>query len=112
MQKTEFTAEQIIEEIRTELKRPASENPPMLNHINQARQLMQQFRQRPVMGALTGLKKAVYNLNHSSFSQQYNINDSLLNLVEEIYHEFNQYRELTNKEISELKRQLEQSSES
>jgi len=89
MKKEHLTPEQVLQDIQAQLTEPAPmvSDSSLANHIAQARQAHQQFRAQPVLGALAGFKKLIYGLVHSTFSQQYNINDGLLNLIEELHGE-------------------------
>ncbi|MDM8531587.1 CmcI family methyltransferase [Anaerolineales bacterium HSG25] len=108
MTKQPISAAQVLQEIQAELKQPTSQSTPMQNSITQTRDLLNQFRSQPVIGSLRGLKKTIYSLNHSTFSQQYDINDALLGLIETLSYDLKQYRHRTDKKIAQLERQLAQ----
>jgi hypothetical protein len=76
--------------------------------ISEARQLQDQLYKNPVVGQLTGLKKIFYKLNHSTFSQQFNFNLLMLNLVEKIYHHLSQDQGTQNQQVADFQRQLRQ----
>ncbi|MDM8528147.1 hypothetical protein QUF58_08025 [Anaerolineales bacterium HSG24] len=102
-----LTPDQVLQDIKTELNRPAITEPALVSNIKYTRQLQQQFRQTPVIGALVRLKRVFYSLVHSTFSQQYDINDSLLNLIEDIYNELNQSQAIRDQKMTALQHQVE-----
>ena len=92
-----LSAEQVLQDIKSEISTPVEiKEPYLIQLIEKARQMQKQFRTTPVLGALTGIKKIFYQLNHSAFSQQFNINDSLLKLIEELYSEVHQIQTSQN----------------
>ncbi|MDM8520485.1 hypothetical protein QUF64_10590 [Anaerolineales bacterium HSG6] len=97
-----LTPDQVLQDIKTELNRPVITEPALVSNIKYTRQLQQQFRQTPVIGALVRLKRVFYSLVHSTFSQQYDINDSLLNLIEDIYNELNQSQAIRDQKMTAL----------
>ncbi|GEM_PF-5737240 len=100
---TKLTPEQVLRDIQTELAHPTSIpiEPSIISHLAQARESQRLFRTSPVIGALAGFKKIFYSLIHSTFSQQYDINDALLNLIEELYNEL----EVQRKQLNQLQQQ-------
>jgi cephalosporin hydroxylase len=102
-----LSAEQVLEDIKKEITTPVDmQEPYLIQLIDKTRKMQKQFRITPVLGALIGLKKVFYQLNHSAFSQQFNINDSLLKLIEELYSEVHQIQTTQNHKVAALQHQL------
>ncbi len=97
MSKQPLTPEQVLQDIQSELTQPTATfvggQSAFMRQLTEARQQAQQFRAHPVLGALAGLKKLIYGLSHSTFSQQYDLNDTLINLIDELYGELATQRE-------------------
>lgn len=102
-----LTVEQVLQDIRTEINRSESTEPGIIGHIEQVRQMQQQFRQTPIIGKLIPLKSVVYSLTHSTFSQQYDLNEAFLDLIEALYYEMSQYQAANNQRLLELQRKLD-----
>jgi len=88
-----FTVEQVLQDIQQELVKPQSEEILILQTITEIRTAQKQLRAAPVVGKMTGLKQFFFNMNNSTFSRQFNINEMLLDLIEELYHELYQYKQ-------------------
>ncbi len=88
-----FTAEQVLQDIQQELINPPPEETPILQTIAEIRAAQKQLRTSPVIGKMAGLKQFFYNMNNSTFSRQFNQNELLLDLIEELYQELYQYKQ-------------------
>ena len=89
-----LSAEQVLEDIKKELTTtPKNEVDHILQAIAEARQKQKDLRANPVIGQFRGIKRLFYSMNHSTFSQLFELNDTLLDLVETLYNEIYQYRE-------------------
>ena len=89
-----LTAEQVLQDIQQELVTPLINNDDYLfPQIAEIRAAQKQLRAAPVIGKWAGLKKFFFAMTNSTFSRLFNINEQLLDLVEELYHELHQQRQ-------------------
>lgn len=110
MSKQPLTPEQVLQDIKAELNQPVNSEPPLLKKINKTRQYQQAFRASPVIGGMASLKKSIYALNNSTFSQQFNINEMLVDLIDDLYHELDHTRTVYNQRFVALQSRLAQAS--
>ncbi len=102
-----LTAEQMLQDIKAEITNSLSIESDLMAEVHHVRQIQQDFQTRPVFGRFTSLKKLIYALNNSTFSQQSNLNWALLRLIEALYQEFEEYRANENKKFLELESRLD-----
>lgn len=89
-----LTAEQVLQDIQQELATPlADDDQYLLQRIIEIRAAQKQLRATPVIGKFIFLKKFFFAMTNSTFSRLFNINEQLLELVEELYHELYNQRQ-------------------
>lgn len=106
MSNQSLSTAQVLQAIQAEIATSASVEAGLAGQFQRIRQLQHDFETRPVIGQYTGLKKLIYSLTHSTFSQQYNMNYALIGLIETLYSELEQYKALHNQKLTDLQYQL------
>jgi len=83
----QMSAGDVINRIRTELDSPASQESPFARRMSKIRALQRNFREAPVGGRLTPLKRVFYWFTASAFDRQAKVVEALIEVTEELGRE-------------------------
>ena len=86
-QRDPLTAPEVLSRIRTELEITVTEASPIERRLAQIRSMQREFREQPVGGKLSAIKKLVYWFTASAFDRQAKVVEALLDLIEELAEE-------------------------
>lgn len=101
-----LTADQVLEDIRTEIGQSPSEEPLIIRRMAQVRKMQERVRTPPIRGKFITLREVIHWLNRVILYRQFEVNDALLKLIEDLYHELDHYRAVQNKKYVELQHRL------
>jgi predicted O-methyltransferase YrrM len=105
-QSPQLSADDVLKDITRELERPTPAGPPIVEALAAAKKRQKEFRNVPVLGDLVLLKNLVFGLNRSTFLQQFEINELILELLDDLYYETTRYQTLTNQRLAQLEQQV------
>lgn len=84
---TPLDVQQVLEQIDIELAAPQARLSPMRRRLHQVRTLLERASAAPAGGRLSWLKRLLFRLHRADLGRQYEVNDALLKLVEDLYDE-------------------------
>ena len=104
------SADDVLKDIARELERPVSQDPSFVQAMQEVKRRQQDFRSSPVIGSLLLLKQLVFSLNRSTFLQQLEMNERILELVDDLYYELVRSQVSTDQRLARLERALQANS--
>ena len=90
-----LTVNEVLRRIESELSAPSERSNALKARISQLRTLQREFRNEPIGGRLTPLKKLVYWFTASAFDRQGKVIEALFDLIDEMATEIDQLERLT-----------------
>ena len=82
----------ILEQIDLELAVPTASLSPTRRRLAQVRRLLEKACLAPPSGRLASLKRLLFRLHRADLGRQYDVNDALLKLVEDLYDEMDRVK--------------------
>lgn len=82
-----LTVDEVTARIRAELEAPQSSRPSNEGRVAKIRALQRAFREEPVGGRMTQLKRAIYWFTASAFDRQAKVIEALIEVTEDLERE-------------------------